>query len=187
MITLKKRCNYDPAVAIQAIIDGLLRHESIKKFQLDFDYRGKWKDDCCFGGAETIVLIELLEMSFAPKQLDDDLDRAGLMSTDRLDLLEFEYAIDCFSIGNSRAIEQYFGLPISDGDESLWNLQNDNWKNELPKIIHFWEELTGQKYEYLGTSLNQRWKGAVSASKNPLVAVIKERSGEAIRSAHYVS
>jgi hypothetical protein len=82
MITIKEFCNNDPAEAIKALIDGLLRHESINKFQLDLDCYGtlgSWKDEIYYGGASALVLIELSDLSFAPGQLESEYSRADLM------------------------------------------------------------------------------------------------------------
>jgi hypothetical protein len=173
MTTIRERCDDNHAEAIKALIDGLLRHESIKNFELDFNHNGEWIDDVCHGGAVTLSLIELLEMSFAPPELKNSISRAKLLNTEMLDLFKFEDAIKQFSIGNPRAIEQYFELPISVTTELGWNLQNDNWKDELPKIIHFWEQLTGQTYDFLDRSNTQCWENAVLVSQPRDLRIIK--------------
>jgi hypothetical protein len=102
MITLKEFCDNDPAVAIKALIDGLLRHESINKFELDLDCYGtlgRWEDEIYYGGVSALVLIELSDLSFAPGQLESEYSRADLMYTDKRDLMEFEEAIELFRQG----------------------------------------------------------------------------------------
>ena len=164
MTKLRQLCNNDPAVAIKALIDGLMRHQKIKDFRLDFDHNGVWKNSMCYGGAATLVLIELLDMSFAAPELEDSATIANLMWTDRRDLSDFEEAIEFFRVGYPREIEEYFELPTSGVTELGWNLQNNNWKYELPKIIQFWEQLTGQTYEILSQDTAQRWRNAVTVS-----------------------
>ena len=161
MNTLRQLCNDDPSIVVKELIDGLLGHESIKDFKLDFNYSGEWKGDICLGGAATLVLIGLQDLNYAPPELDNSASKAVMMYTDRQDLIDFEEAIRYFCTGDLKEIEEYFGLPIS-GLQKDWNLQNDNWKDELPKVIRFFELITGQTYDFLGKSLAQRWGDAVA-------------------------
>jgi hypothetical protein len=163
MVTLKEFCENDPAVAIKALIDGLMRYESIDKFQLDFDCYGTlgyWKDEIYYGGISALVLIELSDLSFAPGQLESEYSRADLMYTDKRDLMEFEEAIELFRRGMLQPIEEYFGLPVS-GIKKDWNLQNDTWKDELLKVIYFWEKLTGREYIFVERSKEESWIEAI--------------------------
>jgi hypothetical protein len=172
MQTLKEFCKNDPAVAIEALIDGLLRHESIDKFQLDFDCYGTlgyWKDEIYYGGISALVLIELSDLSFAPGQLESEYSRADLMYTDKRDLMEFEEAIELFRRGMLQPIEEYFGLEVS-GIKKDWNLQNDTWKDELLKVIYFWEQLTKREYIFIKRSKEESWLEAV-LSQSPSTAL----------------
>jgi hypothetical protein len=172
MQTLKEFCHNDTAVAIKALIDGLIRHESIDKFQLDLDCYGTlghWEDETYCGGISALVLIELSDLSFAPGQLESEYSRADLMYTDKRDLMEFEEAIELFRRGMLQPIEQYFGLPVS-GIKKDWNLQNDTWKDELPEVIYFWEKLTRREYIFVERSKEESWREAVS-SQSPSTAL----------------
>jgi hypothetical protein len=160
MNRLREFCDNDPAVAIKHMIDGLLRHESIEDFKLDLNCHGEWRDGLCHGGAATLVLIELLQLSYAPPNLDDLASRKEMVCTDVQDLINFEKAIYYFSVGDLKAIEQYFGLPVS-GVKKDWNLQNDTWKDELLKVIYFWEKLTGREYIFVERSKEESWIEAI--------------------------
>jgi hypothetical protein len=162
MTTIKQLCDNDPAVAIEHMIDGLVNHEEIVDFTLDFES----------GGAATVTLIKILDMSFAPPELSDDItSRAELMQTDRRDLLDFEEAIEMFRRGRLFAIEGYFGLTPTTTN-CPWNLQNSNWKTELPEVIKFWEQLTGRKYFLSNVPLERRWeKAAVTANRTTTYAL----------------
>jgi hypothetical protein len=160
MITLKEFCDSDPAVAIKHMIDGLLRHETIEDFELDLNCHGEWRNGLCQGGAATLVLIELLGLDYAPFSLNDLASRRDMFCTDIQDLIKFEKAIYYFSIGDLKAIEEYFGLTVS-GIQRGWNLQNDTWKDELPKVIYFWEQLTKREYIFVERSKEESWSEAI--------------------------
>jgi hypothetical protein len=170
MTTIRQLCDNDPAVAIEHMIDGLVNHREIIDFKLDFDSSSKWTNGICHGGAVTVTLIKILDMSFAPIELNDDFHRAGLMQTDMRDLSDFEEAIELFRHGNLWAIERYFDLSISGISCLPWNLQNSSWETEIPEVINFWEQLTGQRYEKLAKDIDERWVRAASLAANRLVA-----------------
>ncbi len=186
MSTIRTLCGHNPAIAIKAMIDGLITYKSIKNFRLDFITFGIWKNGVCSGCAATITLIRLMNLSFAPYQLGQDFARAGLMSTSLPDLLDFEKAIDMFRRGRFLEIERYFGLPTSEIFCFPWYCHGGNLQNELPKIIRFWERLTGQKYQ-LPTSqgfgvyhspnnasrkdFKGHWATAVAQTQQPLLVV----------------
>jgi hypothetical protein len=168
MTTIRQLCDNDPAVAIEHMIDGLVNHREIVDFKLDFDSSSKWTNGICCGGAVTVTLIRILDMSFAPIELGEDFHRAGLMQTDMRDLLDFEEAIELFRQGSLVAIKRYFDLPMS-GIESLsWNLQNKNWEVEIVKVISFWEQLTGRRYEKFTKDADERWEHAASVTARSL-------------------
>jgi hypothetical protein len=170
MTTIRQLCDNDPAVAIEHMIDGLVNHREIVDFKLDFDSASKWTKGICCGGAATVTLIRILDMSFAPIELGDDFHRADLMQTDMRDLSDFEEAIEMFRQGNLWAIERYFDLSISGISCLPWNLQNSSWESEIPEVINFWEQLTGQRYEKLAKDIDERWVRAASLAANRLVA-----------------
>jgi hypothetical protein len=172
MTRMKQLCNNDPAVAIEHLIDGLVNHEEIVDFTLDFDSSSNWTNGVCAGGAATVTLIKILDMSFAPIELNDDIiSRAELMRTDRRDLLDFEEAIEIFRRGRLFAIERYFGLKPTTTN-CPWYLQNQNWKTELPEVIKFWEQLTGRRYNMENIALERRWeKAAVAANRTTTYAL----------------
>jgi hypothetical protein len=170
MTTIRQLCDNDPAVAIEHMIDGLVNHREIVDFKLDFDSASKWTKGICCGGAATVTLIRILDMSFAPIELGDDFHRADLMQTDMRDLSDFEEAIEMFRLGNLLAIERYFDLSISGISCLPWNLQNSSWESEIPEVINFWEQLTGQRYEKLAKDIDERWVRAASLAANRLVA-----------------
>jgi hypothetical protein len=163
MTTIRQLCDNDPAVAIEHMIDGLVNHAEIIDFKLDFDSASKWTNGICHGGAVTVTLIKILDMSFAPIELNDDFHRAGLMQTDMRDLLDFEEAIEQFSQGSLVAIEKYFDLPASRATALPWNLHNQSWEGELPEVINFWEQLTGRRYDMKSIALEYRWTKAAAA------------------------
>jgi hypothetical protein len=169
MNRLRKLCERDSAVAIKHMIDGLLKHESIEDFKLDLDCHGEWRGGLCHGGAATLVLIELLQLNYASRSLDNLASRKDLMCTDVQDLIDFEKAIYYFSVGDLKPIEEYFGLPVS-GIEKDWNLQNDTWKDELPKVIYFWEQLTRREYIFVERTKEESWIEAI-LSQSPSTAV----------------
>jgi hypothetical protein len=162
MTAIRQLCDNDPAVAIEYMIDGLVNHGEIANFELDFDSSIRWANGICTGGAATVTLIKVLNMSFAPPELNDEFTRAGLMQTDMRDLLDFEEAIELFRQGSLVAIERYFGLPATTTTCS-WNLQNHNWETELLEIISFWEQLTGRRYKKSSKKIDERWVNAVAA------------------------
>jgi hypothetical protein len=171
MPTIRQLCDNDPAVAIEHMIDGLVNHGEIVDFELDFDSSSNWMNGICSGGAATVTLIKILDMSFAPIELSDESARAGLMQTDRRDLLDFEEAIEMFRRGRLFAIEGYFGLTPTTTN-CPWNLQNNNWKTELPEVIKFWEQLTGRRYNMTNVPLERRWeKAAVAANRTTTYAL----------------
>jgi hypothetical protein len=170
MTTIRQLCDNDPAVVIEHLINGLLNHREIKDFKLDFGCSSKWANGVCAGGAVTVTLIQILDMSFAPPELNSDFARADLMQTDMRDLLDFEEAIEMFRQGNLLAIERYFDLSISGISCLPWNLQNSSWESEIPEVINFWEQLTGQRYEKLAKDIDERWVRAASLAANRLVA-----------------
>ncbi len=140
MTTIRELCDNDPAVAIKHMIDGLINHKDIKDFKLDFD-SSEWINGIYFGGAATVTLVQILDMSFAPIELRNVFTRADLIQTNRLDLSAFEEAIKLFSQGSLAAIERYFDLPTHI-IPLPWNLRNENWERDLPKVINFWQKLT---------------------------------------------
>ncbi len=181
-MTIRQLCDNDPAVAIEHLINGLVNHREIKRFRLDLDSPTKYKNGICTGGAATVTLVRIIDMSFAAPQLGDEFNRADLMQTDRRDLLDFEEAIELFRKGNLLAIERYFDLSISGISCLPWNLQNSSWENEIPEVINFWEQLTGQRYEKLAKDIDERWVRAASSAANRLasdhqVAVGAQRFG----------
>jgi hypothetical protein len=164
MTTIRQLCDNDPAVAIEHMIDGLVNHREIVDFKLDFSSASKWTKGICCGGAATVTLIRILDMSFAPIELGDDFHRADLMQTDMRDLSDFEEAIDLFSQGSLVAIEKYFDLPTSRATALPWSLQNENWEGDLPEVINFWEQLTGRRYDMTTVALEYRWTKAAAAA-----------------------
>jgi hypothetical protein len=168
MTTIRQLCDNDPAVAIEHMIDGLVNHEEIANFELEFDTSIRWANGICTGGAATVTLIKILNTSFAPPELNDEFTRAGLMQTDMRDLLDFEEAIELFSQGSLVAIKRYFDLPMSGIDSLPWNLENSNWERDIPEVINFWEQLTGRRYEKLAKDLNERWERAASMAERRL-------------------
>jgi hypothetical protein len=164
MTTIRQLCDNDPAVAIEHMINGLLNHREIKDFKLDFGCSSKWANGVCAGGSVTVTLIQILDMSFAPPQLNNDFARADLMQTDMRDLLDFEEAIDLFSQGSLVAIEKYFDLPTSRATALPWCLHNEGWEGELPEVINFWEQLTGRRYDMTTVALEYRWTKAAAAA-----------------------
>ena len=161
-------CNNDPAILVDALIGGLKRHRAIEGFCLDFDsygVLGRWENEIYYGGASALVLIQLSDLSFAPEQLDDEYSRADLMYTDVRDLINFEESIELLRRGILPPLEKYFNLPVSGRSHFPWDLQNDTWEEELPRMIGWWEKLTGQDYEYSKLSLGKRWKETTSAAR----------------------
>jgi hypothetical protein len=179
MATIRTLCTNDPAVAIKAMIDGLMTYKLIRNFQLDFITFGTWENKVCSGCAATITLIRLLNLNSAPIQLGNDLTRARLIPTSLSDLLDFEKAIDMFRRGSFSEIEEYFDLPISKVFCIPWYCHGGNLPGQLPKIIKFWEDFTGQKYKTITSKgfsiyvspkneskkdLSRRWARAVAAN-----------------------
>ncbi|MEO0012294.1 MAG: hypothetical protein RLZZ535_683 [Cyanobacteriota bacterium] len=149
MATIRTLCANDPAVAIKAMIDGLMTYKLIQNFQLDFITFGTWENNVCYGCSATITLIRLLNLNSAPIQLGNEVTRARLIPTSLSDLLDFEKAIDMFRRGSFSELEEYFELPISPIFCVPWYCHGGNLSNQLPKIIKFWEDFTGQKYKSL--------------------------------------
>jgi hypothetical protein len=172
MTTIRQLCDNDPAVAIEHMINGLLNHREIVDFKLDFGCSSKWANGVCAGGSVTVTLIQILDMSFAPIELNNDLARADLMQTDMRDLLDFEEAIDLFSQGSLVAIEKYFDLPTSRATALPWNLQNQSWEEEILEVISFWEQLTGRRYDMTIVALEYRWTEAAAAWSNMATYVL---------------
>lgn len=160
MQTIKNRCGNDPGIAIERLLDGLLKHDQIVDFQLDFNFNGSWQGGVCRGGAATVTLIQLLGIDFSPPNFDDDSDRANILTTHRQDLIDFEEAINMFRQGTLMPIERYFGLPVSSRSRMPWNLQNGDWENGVSQIVNFWERLTGKRYGQIAESLGDRWGNA---------------------------
>jgi hypothetical protein len=159
------------------MIDGLINSAGIIDFELDLDSPSEWVDGVCSGGAVTVTLIKILDMSFAPIELNNDFTRADLMQTDIRDLLAFEEAIKQFSQGSLVAIEEYFDLPISGVSGLPWKVNNSNWEREIPEVINFWEQLTGQVYKPLAKDIDERWVSAASAAANRLASKHKTNFG----------
>jgi hypothetical protein len=179
MATIRTLCANDPAVAIKAMIDGLMTYKLIQNFRLDFITFGTWENNICYGCSATVTLIRLLNLNSAPIQLGSELTRARLVSTNLLDLLDFEKAIDMFRRGSFSEIEEYFDLPMSKIFCSPWYCHSGNLPNQLPKIIKFWEDFTGQQYKPLNSrgfsvyespkneskkDFHRRWATAVAAN-----------------------
>lgn len=165
MVTIKTLCANDPAIAIKAMIDGLMTYKLIQNFQLDFITFGTWEKNICHGCSATITLIRLLNLNSAPIQLGNDITRAKLIPTSLLDLLDFETAIDMFRRGSFKEIEKYFGLPTSKTFCSPWYCHGGNLSSQLPKIIKFWEDFTRQKYKPLTSRGFSVYKSSKNESK----------------------
>lgn len=143
---IKEFCNHDPAVAIDAMIRGLSRHQEITNFSLNLDFEATWENGLCFGSAATLTLVELLDYSFVPPEFESNFSRAALLETSQPDLMKFETAIILFSKGFGQALSKYFEAPSVEIVDFGWRLENRNWKSQLPQVIKFWEQLSNQKF-----------------------------------------
>jgi hypothetical protein len=145
-ISIKEFCNHDPAVAIDAMIRGLSRHQEITNFRLNLDFEATWENEVCFGSAATLTLVELLDYSFVPPEFESNFSRAAQMETSQPDLIKFETAIVLFSKGFAQALAKYFEAPSLEIVDFGWRLENRNWEGQLPQVIGFWEQLSNQKF-----------------------------------------
>lgn len=160
MTTLKNFCSDDFITAIEAMICGIQRHESIPNFRLNLNGGTTWEDDVCFGSVAMLTLLELYGLGCIPPEFRDDANRAAYFGSTKQELLKFETAIVLFSRGFPAAFAEYYGLPSPEVAGLGWKLKNHNWQSELPKVIEFWESLSGQKFQRELLSFEERWKKA---------------------------
>jgi hypothetical protein len=139
------------SIVLQAIVEGLKDSQKDPTFKLDMTTFGKVTDLECCGCASTVALFKL----FGKEETVSQFMRSFLEDDDREDLEWYEeafiivklrkileqtqypdlpYRIDLARKGKVSALILIFGHADIEDWDNLWKLENNNWKEQIPKI-----------------------------------------------------
>lgn len=154
MIDIKKKVK-KPSRAIQYMLDGLLKQSKRRNFKIEMMTFGSVdrinQNKVCFGCAATCAVQEISGKNLTPAMFrncyyKDDWVTATSenLNFHRLQLRDFEFAINSFRIGQPEDILKFFDPEINGKViyNEMWrsiyalniDLQNDTWRDQIPKI-----------------------------------------------------
>ncbi len=144
MIDIKEAIEYKPSKALEFMVKGLIKHDKRNDFEVDMDTFGRHNTDSkmCYGCAATCVLQEITGINFTE-------ETTNLNNCYRNDLINihqrkiFEGAIDNARHGLLLRLFEFCKKERYYKEEyyKKWEMQNSNWKKELPKVRKLIKEL----------------------------------------------
>lgn len=151
--TMRRLCDGKMWKAVDAMIKGLKKQSKRKGFIVDMDLFGKYDYDkhVCVGCAATCAIQHLSGVSFKGNKIEYTDTRSEFVNVTYNDLGTFEYEIDAFRrgylLGSIGGLLLYFNIKkilfpaIMEQFELLPPLENDTWKEHLPKYQKFCDYL----------------------------------------------
>lgn len=143
-ISILKAIKGKPSIALQHMVDGLLKQSRRKKFRIEMGSFGNYSRGICFGCAATCAIQHITKINFTPDSsiLDEDA-RAMKMKVNNEELNQFESAIDDARFGWLESLFLFCNLPESQSKRfsNSFSLNTDDWKEQIPNIRKTIEEL----------------------------------------------
>lgn len=132
-----------PSEALQAMVDGLLKQNKRKTFQVDMGsfgnsfYDGN-KNICC-GCAATCTIQEVANKNLTAASIVCCEERADFLGFDKYDLEYFEGVIEDARCGMMNSLFDYFRLIKKANKDNIdtfpnFHLTSETWKKEIPKV-----------------------------------------------------
>lgn len=135
-----------PSDALQAMVDGLLAQSKREDFKIEMESYGEINDHgtICFGCAATCAIQQIAMKNLPIRyEIERRSFRAEYLELGYRELAFFERAINFARIGDLFFIFQFYNLEKE--FDNIFNgsyfLDNDNWKDELPKVEKLIAEL----------------------------------------------
>jgi hypothetical protein len=142
MISIKEKIQSKPSVALQFMLDGLIKQSERADFKVDMRYFGALFEGVCCGCAATCAIQELTGINFDSKTIKSVDTRAEAISISESELLLFESAINEVREGCIILLFEFCNLDSSDY-KPIFELciTTCNWENQLPRVKELIEDL----------------------------------------------
>jgi hypothetical protein len=152
MKTFRELCDGLPSRALQAMVDGLEEQDRAEGRGVGMDtFWSVGKDATCFACAATCAIQSLAGKTLCPDAIGASPGAEGSNTAPGLpefwghrvsDISAFEDAIDIARMGAISDLLRYMKVarPLGLPDPTFW-LQDCNWKEQIPEVKTFIEEL----------------------------------------------
>lgn len=148
MKSILKAIKGKPSIALQHMVDGLSKQSKRKDFKIDMSTFGTSEGKICYGCAATCAIQNITKINLTSQHIGLTHIRASKTETDYYELDTFENAIN-----NARKgvlVDLFIFCKLSTHDvhrfSNHFDLWNDNWKEELPKVRKLIKELKKAGY-----------------------------------------
>lgn len=134
-ISILKAIKSKPSIALQHMVDGLLKQSRRKNFRISMGTFGSGDGKICFGCAATCAIQNIAKINLTPATIDYAWHRAERTNMDFNELDEFEGVINEARSGHLKPLFRFCDImdsPIAFEDN--FNLWDDDWKQQLPQV-----------------------------------------------------
>ena len=139
------------SAAIKGMIDGLNNAKNAH-FEVDMETFGVLYNGICYGDAGFAAIQNIMPkpaIEYRKEGTPNSLSWSFLdTGFDQRELEAFEIAIDEFSSGVVSCLLEFYGISSLNSKCSSpdWNLETDNWQEELPKVAIYLNQLISLGY-----------------------------------------
>lgn len=132
-----------PSAALKAMCDGLEKQSRRKDFIVDMGTFGSREGKVCFGCAATCATQQASGIDLTLETIENEDERSDRLAVDYSDLNRFEIAMNAARLGCLRQLFYYFNSESKylQSEDGRYCLDNDNWHDELPKVLAHIAEL----------------------------------------------
>lgn len=135
-LSILKAIKGKPSIALQHMIDGLLKQSRRRNFEISMGTFGSSANGICYGCAATCTIQSLSKVNFTPINIPYVSQRAEKTQTNYEELESFEGAMDYARRGYLDVLFKFCGLSPKEGMryQALFDLKDENWKEQLPEV-----------------------------------------------------
>lgn len=133
-ISILKAIKSKPSVALQHMVDGLLKQSRRKDFIIDMGTFGSTDSKICYGCAATCTIQSIAKVTLFPLDIYYAGDRARKAKADMDELRKFEEAIDCARRGWMFTLFRFCEVEYVGTFDGKFDLRTDDWRQQLPEV-----------------------------------------------------
>lgn len=137
-ISILKLIKNKPSIALDMMVKGLLKQDRRKDFEVDMGSFGgfAYSVKICYGCAATCTIQQIAKKNFQSSNIERSSCRAKVMGIDKYELDSFETAIDDARSGYLSALYMFCKITNQESlpKKASFCLDNDNWKEQIPKV-----------------------------------------------------
>lgn len=146
MKTIKELIKSKPSIALQGMVDGLLKQSKRKGFKINMNTYGVDDFKICYGCAATCTVQQITKHNFKPGEIWLRSHRSQALNVEFDDLYAFEHAVNEARFGDMTKLFVYcdaLGFYLSNFGwiDYQFQLMDENWQEQLPAVRRVIKEL----------------------------------------------